>query len=107
MYMTPPNTEVNASMMGRKRTLDDFFTRPEIAVRCKKHLMDAMDKYGINVSRKVFIEPSAGDGTFYDLMPPTRRRGYDIEPKRKDIIKQNFFQFNPDPKDVDRGRSSA
>ena len=41
-----------------------------------------------------FIEPSAGTGAFYNLLPPLRRLGMDIEPKCEGIIKQDFLKVS-------------
>ena len=38
-----------------------------------------------------FVEPSAGTGTFFDLLPASNRLGIDINPKRKDILSKDFF----------------
>ena len=40
-----------------------------------------------------FVEPSAGKGAFLDLMPPDKRIGIDIDPLRKEIVEQDFFNF--------------
>ena len=39
------------------------------------------------------MEPSAGDGAFYRLLPPARRIGIDLEPKMTGIRKGNFFHY--------------
>ena len=42
-----------------------------------------------------FIEPSAGTGVFYDLLPKSSRLGIDIASDRDDIRKQDFFSWQP------------
>ena len=45
----------------------------------------------------ILLEPSAGKGSFYSLLPKNQRLGIDIDPKTKDIIYllvkeyENFF----------------
>ena len=40
-----------------------------------------------------FVEPSAGKGAFLTCMPPDKRIGIDIDPLRKEIVEQDFFNF--------------
>ena len=41
----------------------------------------------------IFLEPSAGDGSFYDVLPEGRRIGFDIQPKTAGVQKKNFLQY--------------
>jgi hypothetical protein len=41
------------------------------------------------------IEPSAGNGSFLTQIPVSKKIGIDISPEHKDIIKQDFFTYNP------------
>jgi hypothetical protein len=50
----------------------------------------------IDVNDYVFLEPSAGNGSFYKLLPENRKIGLDIEPKLDGIIKQDFFSWEPE-----------
>lgn len=60
-----------------------------------------MKKYKIDTSEYVYIEPGAGCGHFYTLLPPKRRIGIDIQPKKsplthklqKDIIRGDFLKW--------------
>lgn len=75
-----------------KMPLDQFYTTPE----CAKKYFDVfaskinMDDYD------VILEPSAGTGSFYKLLPTHKRIGFDLEPKYAGIEKKNFFDFVPD-----------
>jgi len=43
-----------------------------------------------------FLEPSAGDGAFLELLPPERRTGVDVDPKHPEIVTQDFLlEFFP------------
>ena len=73
-------------------TLDQFYTNHNIAVKCLKTL-----NTHINYSDFDYIlEPSAGTGSFYKLLPIDKRIGLDLEPKYEGIRQLNFFDFNPE-----------
>ena len=42
------------------------------------------------------MEPSAGDGVFFDLLPNGRRIGLDLAPRRSSVEEMNFFDFQPE-----------
>jgi hypothetical protein len=73
------------------RSLDQFFTRPDIAALCvatlDQHLQAPSDDW-------LWIEPSAGGGVFYDLMRYPKI-GLDILPQRADIMKTDFLRWHP------------
>jgi hypothetical protein len=41
-----------------------------------------------------WLEPSAGDGAFYDLLPAHMRLGIDIDSHRPDIVQADFLTFD-------------
>lgn len=79
-------------LYGKKSTiimseLDQFYTKPNVANNCYEFL-----KSKIKISSTyLFLEPSAGDGSFFDLMPPKGRIGLDLEPKKFDDIRRGDF----------------
>jgi len=75
--------------------LDQFFTRPEIAALCHKSLKDLMGEDGAKEQDYKFVEPSAGAGAFYDLLPDHRRVGIDIVPMNSEYISQDFLSWSP------------
>ncbi len=75
--------------------LDQFFTREEIARDCFDSLLQWMAQDGARESGYRFIEPAAGMGAFYDLLPPDRRTGIDIVPFREDYEQQDFLGWKP------------
>ncbi len=87
--------------MNRKR-LDQFYTKINIARKCYKLLINTLQ----NIDKIQFIEPSAGTGSFFYLLPSTyiqynkhrynRRLGFDIDPKGKQIKKKDFLIDNLD-----------
>lgn len=71
--------------------LDKFYTKRTIAQRC----LDSLD-----LSRyDVLLEPSAGSGAFFDLLPTAQREGYDLEPAFPggEIATLDFFEYEADP----------
>ncbi len=75
--------------------LDQFFTRPEIAQHCYRSLLYWMQAHGAEPDNYQFIEPAAGQGAFYDLLPPARRSGIDILPLRADFTEHDFLSWYP------------
>lgn len=82
---------VNFDTMG----LDQFFTRPEIAKRCYASLLQTMKADGVAECDYKFIEPAAGTGAFYKLLPESRRIGIDLVPSASDIIYADFLEWAP------------
>ena len=71
--------------------LDQFYTKDEIAKKYYDIFTKYIDQYDI------ILEPSAGKGAFYKLLPENKRQGIDLEPKYPGIIKQDFFEYIPVP----------
>ncbi len=62
--------------------LDQFYTKETIAKLCWNHLVETISfSMNKNINKLFFLEPSAGKGAFYKLMPEQRRIGIDLEPK--------------------------
>tara|TARA_B110001450_G_scaffold81706_1_gene77504 strand:+ start:5160 stop:6200 length:1041 start_codon:yes stop_codon:yes gene_type:complete len=74
---------------------DQFFTPKETAEKCYKKLLEILNEYNENEKEYTYIEPSAGNGNFLNILPSNRRIGIDIEPKNDEIIKQNFLNWLP------------
>ena len=75
---------------------DQFFTNKETAKYCYNKCHEVLSSHGIDLREYHYIEPSAGDGSFYSLMPEDRRTGVDIEPQCEGIIQADFLQWKPD-----------
>ncbi|WP_419917916.1 hypothetical protein [Candidatus Poriferisocius sp.] len=82
---------VDVSTVG----LDQIFTRPELAARCYADLTTRMRADHAPVDDYQFVEPGAGAGAFYDLLPPDRRTGLDILPRRDDFERGDFLTWHP------------
>ena len=74
------------------KELDQFYTNPEIARECMGLLKKEIELNQFDI----LLEPSAGEGVFLKLLDPKKRIGLDLDPKDPEIIKQNFFTYNPD-----------
>jgi hypothetical protein len=75
--------------------LDQFFTKPEIAQKCLDSLLAFIKKDKANEADYKFIEPSAGTGAFYNLLPRNRRVGVDIVKFNPDYIERDFLAWTP------------
>jgi hypothetical protein len=77
------------------RYKDQFYTKPKIAKFCFGVLLDFLKKHNFNANKYTFIEPSAGCGHFFKLLPKSKRIGIDIDPTtNKELIKKNFLEFD-------------
>lgn len=70
---------------------DQFYTKPAIAKWCLGQLKETID---ISVY-ELLVEPSAGNGAFYNLLPKKKRIGLDIDPKVSEILNINYFDWVP------------
>ena len=68
--------------------LDKYYTKKEIALFC-------LDQLNIK-DYDFIIEPSAGNGAFYDEIEHNNKIGLDIEPENSNVIKQNWFKYKID-----------
>jgi hypothetical protein len=74
-------------------SLDQFYTKEQVALELYTEL-----KNKINIDDyQVHLEPSAGKGAFFKLLPEKTRLGLDLEPKYKGIKKQDFLTYNHEP----------
>ncbi|MDE2937711.1 MAG: hypothetical protein OXR67_02150 [Chloroflexota bacterium] len=75
--------------------LDRIFTRPEIAEQCTDSLLSLMESDFADTGRYDFIDPGAGPGVFYDLLPEGRRIGVDIVPVRPEFVSADYLTWTP------------
>jgi hypothetical protein len=84
------NTMEDNSKQNENR-LDQFYTNKDIALKCYTKLTKL-----ININDfDIHLEPSAGSGSFFNIMDETKKIGLDIEPKTKGIHKMDFFDYTP------------
>lgn len=70
--------------------LDQYYTKPAAARECWETLLGVLP---VRADRARFIEPSAGDGAFFDLLPARRRIGLDLAPRHAGIREQDFLTW--------------
>ena len=81
---------VNTEEVG----LDQYYTEKSTALYCYNFAIDYLKSEGLAPEDCFFVEPSAGDGSFYDLLPTSGRVGIDICPARSDIVQSDFLTWD-------------
>lgn len=76
-----------------KHQLDQFYTKPSVAETCYAFLLATLPKLGLRSRQAFFVEPSAGNGSFFNLVKSKRKIGLDLDPNGKGILKQDFFTW--------------
>lgn len=93
--MYEQNGEHTVQKKGLKRNIiDKFYTKTTIVDQCIKNI-----KKFITINENdIIIEPSAGNGAFIKKIKTLSNnyKFYDIEPDDKEIIKQDFLNFDYD-----------
>lgn len=74
----------------KSKELDQFYTKRSIAVECYAQFLDFLKVNQIEDT--VFLEPSAGSGAFYSLLP-SNKLGIDLEPKIDGVICHDFLTY--------------
>jgi hypothetical protein len=86
---------VNGNLMkvNDNNLLDQYFTNKDLAKNLFIKANEIITKYEQNIDDFHWLEPSVGEGCFFDLLPEDKRIGIDIEPLRNDIIKSDYLKF--------------
>ena len=72
----------------RKNTLDQYYTKKDIAQKCVDRI--------IQYENYLWIEPSAGNGSFMEALSKTIERiAIDIDPKAPGIVSADFLSWLP------------
>lgn len=71
---------------------DQFFTPDSIVTHCWNRFQDLVKI----PTRYTFIEPSAGTGSFLNVLPPGSL-ALDIEPRAPNILQQDYLTWTPPP----------
>ena len=74
---------------------DQFFTPSHISKYCYEKFCKIMKELKEDEKEYTYIEPSAGDGSFLNILPKDRTIALDIEPRHTQIIKQDYFNWKP------------
>ena len=78
---------------------DQFFTSEKTAKYCYDIFKKVMKNKNVDINEYIFIEPSAGDGVFLNVLPK-ETIALDIEPRHVKIKKQNFLVWEPENKTI-------
>lgn len=73
--------------------LDQYYTTTATAEHCYHHLLGFLKH--ANILRPHFIEPAAGDGAFFNLLPKGQRSGIDLTPNHRFVAQGDFLKWTP------------
>ena len=87
--------QLNVSEEKKYKIMDQFFTPKDLAKELIDKTLNFIKKnWNINFDDYTFIEPSAGNGAFYNNLPKKFKKiGLDIDPKAPNILKKDWFQY--------------
>jgi len=85
------NVIIQTQSNNNMSSLDQFYTKEHISKKC----IDTFKKFISFSDYDYILEPSAGSGSFYKLLPTNKRIGLDLEPKFNGIKKMNYFDYIP------------
>jgi len=92
-------TRIPNWVRGRDIGLDQFNTLPVVAEYCFDSLQKFLKKDNVILNNYKIIEPSAGTGSFYNLLPKENRIGIDVENYNREYIQQDFLTWEPNHTD--------
>lgn len=75
----------------REQGLDKFYTRIPIAQMC----IDMIESSHTITKFDLVVEPSAGNGSFFNLIEHPNKVGIDISPECDGIMELDFFDYTP------------
>jgi len=84
---------------GREVSLDQYNTLPSVAQYCWDSFKNYLKKDKAILKNYKIIEPSAGTGSFYNLLPKNNRIGIDVEKFNVEYIQQDFLTWTPNNTD--------
>ncbi len=91
---TPEITELPHYAFGKKAAEDAYFTRRDVAEYCVNQFYKVCKQLRISLRGYTFVEPSAGEGCFFDYLP-RGSIGIDLHPKRKSFVTCDYLQWYP------------
>ena len=89
-------TEIPHYALNKKLPADSYFTSKSTAEKCLSIFFQKLKEEEVNIDDYIFIEPSTGDGCFFDLLPIDKRIGVDIIDRRDDVITADFLTWKPE-----------
>lgn len=85
---------VNGNKMkeNKNNKFDEYYTKREVSEKLYLKTREIISRYD-NIDRFTWLEPSVGEGCFFDLLPENNRIGVDINPKRNDVIHSDYLKY--------------
>ena len=77
-----------------ERDKDQFYTKESVALACFNKFKKVAKDFGIDLNKYTYIEPSAGCGCFFKILPKNKI-GVDIEPNIKGVLKSDYLKWKP------------
>ena len=85
------NDYTKSSKVVREEGLDKFYTIPSYSKKCIDKVFELYDKTNFDL----IVEPSAGNGSFFNQLEFENKVGIDISPENENIVKIDFFDYHP------------
>jgi hypothetical protein len=79
-------------MMKKSEVLDQYFTKRPLAKELYDTTVSILSEHGVEFD--CWLEPAAGDGAFFNILPPDTRMGIDIDKKLDEIIEDDFLTID-------------
>ena len=74
---------------------DQFFTPVSTAAYCYEVFRKFIENKKEPEYKYTYIEPSAGNGSFLQVLPQSRTLAFDIEPMHPNILQQDYLEWRP------------
>jgi hypothetical protein len=78
--------------MSKSKDLDQYFTKRPLAKELYDFTVAFLCEHQVEFD--CWLEPAAGDGAFFNLLPPFQRMGIDIEKRLDEIIENDFLSID-------------
>ncbi len=90
-------TQLPHYAVNKRMPEDSFYTQRSVAKNCVETFLHICKRNKISLRSHTFVEPSAGEGCFYDVLPSNHAKlGLDINPGRHpDIAQADFLTWWP------------
>lgn len=75
----------------RKQGLDKFYTIPSYSKKCIDKVFELYDENKFDL----IVEPSAGNGSFFNQIENENKIAIDISPDNHNIVKMDFYDYKP------------
>jgi hypothetical protein len=90
----------NSMKINSTNFLDQYFTKKETAIYLVEKTREIIINYENSLDEFIWVEPSAGNGVFYNLLPNSNRIGIDINPLIDEIIKEDYLKYQLPEKSI-------